>query len=129
MRVKSLIKEKGNKGHKKANKVKGILEEKNSITGQYLSGAVKIDVPKKRRKKTKKVIKVVGATENNLKNINVDIPIGLLTCITGVSGSGKSSLINQILYKSLARELNRAKTKAGEHKERGKTKVNKERGG
>ncbi len=94
-----------------------ILKEEKSITGQYLSGAVKIEVPKVRRKKTDKVLKIIGAKENNLKNIKVDIPIGLLTCVTGVSGSGKSSLINHILYKTLARELNRAKIKSGEHKE------------
>ncbi len=93
---------------------KGILEEEKSITGQYLSGKIKIDVPKERRKKTDKVLKITGAKENNLKDVDVDVPIGLLTCITGVSGSGKSSLINQILYKSLAKELNRAKLKAGE---------------
>ncbi len=94
-----------------------ILKEEKSITGQYLSGTIQIETPKVRRKKTDKVLKIVGAKENNLKNIKVEIPIGLLTCVTGVSGSGKSSLINQILYKTLARELNRAKIKSGEHKE------------
>ncbi len=96
---------------------KNITKEKKSITGQYLSGKLNIEVPKLRRKKTDKVIKIIGAKENNLKNIEVEIPIGLLTCITGVSGSGKSSLVNHILYKTLAKELNRAKIKAGEYKE------------
>lgn len=100
-----------------AGRPKDILKCKNSITGEYLSGAKKIEVPKFRRKKTKEVIKIQGAKENNLKNVNVDIPIGLFTCVTGVSGSGKSSLINQILYKRLARELNKSKIVAGIHKD------------
>ena len=85
-----------------------------SITGQYLSGKLKIPVPKSRRKPTG-FITVKGARENNLKNIEVDIPLGVMTCVTGVSGSGKSSLVNEILYKHLAKELNRARTIAGDH--------------
>ncbi len=99
-----------------AGDVAGILEDKNSITGKYLSKKIEIEIPKIRRKKTKEVIRIVGASENNLKNVKVDIPLGILTCVTGVSGSGKSSLINQILYKRLAKELNRAKTVPGKHK-------------
>lgn len=91
-----------------------IMKSKASITGAYLSGKIKIEVPKERKKATG-YLKVIGARENNLKNINVDFPLGVLTCVTGVSGSGKSSLVNEILYKSLARELNRARTIAGEH--------------
>ncbi|MFI3213214.1 MAG: excinuclease ABC subunit UvrA [Eubacteriales bacterium] len=91
-----------------------IMEVPESITGQYLSGKIKIPVPEKRRTPTG-FLKIVGASENNLKNIDVEIPIGVLTCVTGVSGSGKSSLINEILYKSLAKELNRARTIAGKH--------------
>ena len=87
-----------------------------SITGKYLSGELKIPIPKTRRKPSS-WIKIQGAKENNLKNIDVDIPLGVFTCVTGVSGSGKSSLINEILYKSLASKLNRAKTHPGEHKE------------
>ncbi len=86
-----------------------------SLTGKFLSGERKIKVPKKRRTPTGK-IKIVGARENNLKNIDVEIPLGVLTAVTGVSGSGKSSLINEILYKSLAGKLNRAKIHAGAHK-------------
>ena len=86
-----------------------------SVTGKYLSGELKIDIPKKRRKPAGKIM-VRGAAENNLKNINVSFPTGVLTCVTGVSGSGKSSLVNEILYKSLANKLNKAHTKAGEHK-------------
>ena len=74
---------------------------------------MKIDVPEKRRKLNGKWLEVKGARENNLKNINVRFPLGVFTCITGVSGSGKSSLVNEILYKKLAAELNKAKTKAG----------------
>lgn len=87
-----------------------------SITGQYLSGRKKIEVPKKRRKGNGLYLKVVGAAENNLKNINVNIPLGVFTCVTGVSGSGKSSLVNEIIYKQLAKELNGARTRAGKHK-------------
>ncbi|MEG2016475.1 MAG: excinuclease ABC subunit UvrA, partial [Oscillospiraceae bacterium] len=86
-----------------------------SITGQYLSGKRQIPVPKKRRKGNGKTLKVIGARENNLKNIDVTIPLGEFVCITGVSGSGKSSLVNEILHKKLAAELNRAKCIAGEH--------------
>ena len=85
-----------------------------SITGQYLSGKLRIPVPEKRRTPIG-FLTVKGARENNLKNIDVDIPLGVMTCVTGVSGSGKSSLVNEILYKHLARELNRAKTVAGDH--------------
>lgn len=91
-----------------------IMKNKKSITGAYLSGRIKIPVPAERRKPAG-WMKVIGARENNLKNIDVDIPLGVFTCVTGVSGSGKSSLINQIVYKRLAKELNRAKIKAGKH--------------
>ncbi|HHW49242.1 MAG TPA: excinuclease ABC subunit UvrA, partial [Clostridiaceae bacterium] len=86
-----------------------------SLTGLYLSGKKKIEIPEKRRKPNDKWIEIVGARENNLKNINVKIPLGVFVCVTGVSGSGKSSLVNEILYKKLAAELNRAKTKPGDH--------------
>ena len=92
------------------------MKNKKSITGAYLSGKIKIPVPQVRRKPSG-FLKVVGAQENNLKNIDVEIPLGIFTCVTGVSGSGKSSLVNQILYKRLAKELNRAKTKPGLHKD------------
>lgn len=92
-----------------------IMKNPASITGKYLSGALKIPVPVKRRK-PKGYLKVVGAKENNLKNIDVKVPIGVLTCVTGVSGSGKSSFVNEILYKSLAKKLNRARTIPGKHK-------------
>lgn len=88
----------------------------NSLTGAYLSGRRKIEIPKERRKPSKEKLIIRGASENNLKNINVEIPVGLFVCVTGVSGSGKSSLINEILYKTLARELNRARIKPGKHK-------------
>ena len=91
-----------------------IMKNPNSITGAYLSGKIKIPVPAERRKPTG-FITVKGARENNLKNIDVDIPLGVMTCITGVSGSGKSSLTNEILYKHLARDLNRARCIPGEH--------------
>ena len=91
-----------------------IMKCKNSITGDYLSGRKKIPVPSERRKPTG-YITIKGARENNLKNIDVDIPLGVMTCITGVSGSGKSSLTNEILYKHLARALNRARCIPGEH--------------
>lgn len=91
-----------------------IMACENSITGDYLSGRKKVPVPSERRKPTG-YIKVLGATQNNLKNVDVQIPLGIMTCITGVSGSGKSSLINEILYKSLAKQLNRARTIPGEH--------------
>jgi len=86
-----------------------------SITGQYLSGKKKISVPEKRREGSGKRLTIHGARENNLKNLTVDIPLGVITCVTGVSGSGKSSLINEVLYKELAAKLNRAKTHAGKH--------------
>lgn len=95
--------------------VKAIMKCKNSITGQYLSKKIVIPVPKERRKPTG-TLRVCGAAENNLKNIDVDFPIGVMTCVTGVSGSGKSSLVNEILYKALARKLNRAHTIPGKHK-------------
>ena len=91
-----------------------IMECKKSITGAYLSGRIKIPVPEERRKPTG-FLTIKGARENNLKNIDVDIPLGIMTCITGVSGSGKSSLTNEILYKHLARTLNRARCVPGEH--------------
>lgn len=93
-----------------------IMKVPESITGKYLSGELKIPVPKERRKPTG-WLKVIGAQENNLKNINVEIPLGVMTCVTGVSGSGKSSLVNEILYKHLARDLNRARCIPGKHKE------------
>lgn len=96
--------------------VEDLIKSPRSITGKYLSGELKIEVPKERRKPTG-WIEVRGAKENNLKNINVKIPTGVMTCVTGVSGSGKSSLVNEILYKKLANVLNRAKTHAGAHKE------------
>ncbi|MBQ1733513.1 MAG: excinuclease ABC subunit UvrA, partial [Lachnospiraceae bacterium] len=95
--------------------VDDIISAKASITGQYLSGKKKIDVPLVRREASDHIT-IKGAAENNLKNIDVDIPLGVFTCVTGVSGSGKSSLINEILYKSLARSLNRAYTNPGKHK-------------
>ncbi|MBQ6128802.1 MAG: excinuclease ABC subunit UvrA [Lachnospiraceae bacterium] len=91
-----------------------IMKCKESVTGQYLSGKLFIPVPAKRRK-PEKFLKIKGACENNLKNISVDIPLGVFTCVTGVSGSGKSSLINEILYKRLAHDLNRARTIPGKH--------------
>ncbi|WP_461247471.1 excinuclease ABC subunit UvrA [Treponema sp. R6D11] len=93
-----------------------MLEEK-SLTGQYLSGIKKIKTPKSRREGTGDFLEVIGAEENNLKKQNVKIPLGVLTCVTGVSGSGKSSLITEILYKELANKLNRASTTGGKHKE------------
>ncbi|WP_055078390.1 excinuclease ABC subunit UvrA [Lagierella massiliensis] len=93
-----------------------IIKVEDSITGQYLSGKKKIKVPSTRRE-PKGFVKVKGAKENNLKNIDVDFPLGVLTCVTGVSGSGKSSLVNEILYKVLAKELNRAKAKPGKFKD------------
>lgn len=95
---------------------KEIMANERSITGAYLSGRIKIPVPKERRKPTG-YLKIIGAKQNNLKNINVEIPLGIMTCVTGVSGSGKSSLVNEILYKSLAKNLNRARTIPGDHKE------------
>ena len=92
-----------------------IMQNEKSVTGAYLSGRIKIPVPEVRRKPTG-WLKVLGAQENNLKNIDVSFPLGVMTCVTGVSGSGKSSLVNQILYKRLARDLNRARTIPGKHK-------------
>ena len=92
-----------------------IMEMEGSITGQYLSGRIQVPVPETRRK-PKGWLAVSGASENNLKNITVNIPTGIFTCVTGVSGSGKSSLVNEILYKRLARDLNRARTIPGKHK-------------
>ena len=91
------------------------MKNPNSVTGAYLSGKIRIPVPTERKKPTG-YLKVVGAQENNLKNIDVKFPLGVMTCVTGVSGSGKSSLVNQILYKRLARDLNRARTIPGKHK-------------
>ena len=92
-----------------------IMQVPESITGAYLSGRIRIPVPEERRKPTG-WLKIVGAQENNLKNIDVKIPLGVMTCVTGVSGSGKSSLVNEILYKYLAKKLNRARTIPGKHK-------------
>jgi len=93
---------------------KDIMACEESITGAYLSGKMKIPVPKERKRPTG-YLTIKGARQNNLKNIDVDIPLGVMTCVTGVSGSGKSSLVNEILYKKLARKLNRAKIKSGKH--------------
>ena len=92
-----------------------IMACEDSITGQYLCGKKKIEVPKERRKGNGKSIVIRGAQENNLKNIDVEIPLGVMTCVTGVSGSGKSSLVNEVLGKTLSAELNRAKIKPGKH--------------
>ncbi|MDO4544901.1 MAG: excinuclease ABC subunit UvrA [Bacillota bacterium] len=96
--------------------VEDIKNCKESITGQYLSGVRKIEVPSKRRKGNGKKLEIVGAAENNLKDIDVKIPLGKMVCVTGVSGSGKSSLINEILYKAVAAEMYRSKDKPGQHK-------------
>lgn len=93
-----------------------LMKNENSITGAYLSGKCRIPIPEERKKPTG-WLKIRGASENNLKQVNVDIPLGILTCVTGVSGSGKSSLINEVLYKTLARDLNRARIIPGKHKE------------
>ena len=93
-----------------------IMENKNSITGDYLSGRKKIEVPKTRRKGNGKFLHIVGASQNNLKNVDVKIPLGEFVCVTGVSGSGKSSLVNEVLYKHLACKLNHAKLVPGKHK-------------
>ena len=93
-----------------------LMKNPDSITGAYLSGKIKIPVPSERRKPSG-FLRIKGAAENTLKNINVDIPLGVMTCVTGVSGSGKSSLVNEILYKRLARDLNRARTIPGKHKD------------
>ena len=98
-----------------AGTAKEIMENEESITGAYLSGRMRIPVPEVRKEPTG-WLKVIGAAENNLKNIDVEFPLGIMTCVTGVSGSGKSSLVNEILYKKLAKELNRARTIPGKHK-------------
>ncbi|MEK4424154.1 excinuclease ABC subunit UvrA [Solibacillus sp. FSL K6-1523] len=95
---------------------KQVMKNKNSITGQYLSGKKFIPLPLERRKSDGRLLKIKGATENNLKNVSVDIPLGQFIAVTGVSGSGKSTLVNEILYKSLASKLNRSKVKPGAHK-------------
>jgi excinuclease ABC subunit A len=96
--------------------VEEIKDNPKSITGQYLSGKKKIEIPEERRKTNGKWIEVIGAKENNLKNINAKFPLGVFSCVTGVSGSGKSTLVNEIFYKKLAQELHRAKSKPGKHK-------------
>ncbi|RLL46641.1 excinuclease ABC subunit UvrA [Oceanobacillus piezotolerans] len=93
-----------------------VMKNENSITGRYLSGNDFISLPTQRRKADKRKLEIIGATENNLKNVSVKIPIGLLTVVTGVSGSGKSTLVNEILYKSLSKQLYRGKHKPGQHK-------------
>ena len=93
-----------------------VMKNENSLTGKYLSGKEKIEVPKKRRKGNGKYLEVKGASENNLKNVNVKVPLGKFVCVTGVSGSGKSSLVNEIIYKSVASNLYKTKVKPGKHK-------------
>ena len=100
-----------------AGTVEDICACEQSLTGQYLSGKKKIPVPKTRRKGNGKFLTVVGAAENNLKNITVKIPLGVFTCVTGVSGSGKSSLVNEVIFKELSRRMNHTRTKSGKHKE------------
>lgn len=96
--------------------VEDILECEESLTGKYLSGELKIQIPEKRKPVNSKWIEIIGASENNLKNIDVKIPLGLMTCVTGVSGSGKSSLVNHVLYKTLAHELNGARIRPGRNR-------------
>ncbi len=98
-----------------AGTVNGILRSRKSVTGKYLAGKKVIPLPKERRLTSERWLKVVGARENNLRDIDIDIPLGIFTCVTGVSGSGKSSFVNEILYKRLARDLNRSKIKPGKH--------------
>ena len=98
-----------------AGKPEDIMKCEESITGQYLSGKKKIPVPETRRTGSGKSLHIIGAAENNLKNINVEIPLGMMVCVTGVSGSGKSSLVNEVLCKTLSAELNRTKVKPGKH--------------
>ena len=98
-----------------AGTAKEIMRNKKSVTGAYLSGRMQIPVPDV-RKEPKGWLKVIGAAENNLKNIDVSFPVGVMTCVTGVSGSGKSSLVNEIVYKRLYKDLNRARTIPGKHK-------------
>jgi len=93
-----------------------VMKNKNSLTGKYLTGELKIDVPKTRRKGNKKYLEVIGATENNLKNIDVKIPLGKFVCVTGVSGSGKSTLVNEIIYKTVSNNVYRSKDKPGKYK-------------
>ena len=94
---------------------KKVMKDKKSLTGQYLSGKKRIDVPEHRREITDRKISIKGAKSNNLKDVNVDIPLSVMTVVTGVSGSGKSSLVNEVLYKSLAQKINNSKVKPGEH--------------
>ncbi len=96
---------------------KEVMKDENSLTGKYLSGKLKIEVPNKRRKGNKKYLEIKGASQNNLKNINVKFPLGTFICVTGVSGSGKSTLVNDILYKKIANQLYKNKEKPGLHKE------------
>lgn len=98
-------------------KVEDVEKSDRSLTGKYLSGKIKISVPKERRGGNGHFLQVVGAQENNLKNITVNIPLGTFTCVTGISGSGKSSLVNEIIYKRLANDLNRARLRPGKHKD------------
>jgi len=101
-----------------AGDVKDIVNCEASVTGQYLSGKASIETPTTRRKVDKnRMLNITGAAENNLKNISVKFPLGVFTCVTGVSGSGKSSLVNEIMYKRLSRDLNRARVKPGQHKD------------
>ncbi|MBA5850714.1 excinuclease ABC subunit UvrA [Clostridium sp. cel8] len=98
-------------------KLSDIIKSERSITGQYLSGKKKIEVPRSRRKGNGNYIKIEGACENNLKNINVSIPLGVFNCVTGVSGSGKSTLVNEVLYKGLNKQINGSKVNPGKHKD------------